>query len=86
MPEQNNSFTEVNRRRWVRYCTVFLVLLAALGAIMVLNINIGSVRISVAEIARAVGYESQSKLTKAFQDLEQISPTAYRRQQRENQG
>ncbi len=52
MPEQNNSFTEVNRRRWVRYCTVFLVLLAALGAIMVLNINIGSVRISVAEIAR----------------------------------
>ena len=41
---------------------------------------------SVADIARAVGYESQSKLTKAFQDLEQISPTAYRRQQRENQG
>ena len=40
----------------------------------------------VAEIARRVGYESQSKFTGAFRELEQVSPTEYRRQQRKNQG
>ncbi len=40
---------------------------------------------TVAEIARAVGYESQSKFTSAFRDVTQVLPTAYRRQQRENQ-
>ena len=39
---------------------------------------------SVAEIARAVGYESQSKFTRAFREVEGISPTEYRREQREN--
>ena len=38
----------------------------------------------VAEIARRVGYESQSKFTGAFRDLEKVSPTEYRRQQRKN--
>ena len=37
---------------------------------------------SVAEIARAVGYESQSKFSRAFQDVNQVLPTEYRRQQR----
>ena len=39
---------------------------------------------SVAEIARAVGYESQSKFTRAFREVEGVSPTEYRREQREN--
>lgn len=38
----------------------------------------------VAEIARRVGYESQSKFTVAFRDLEKVSPTEYRRQHRRN--
>ena len=38
----------------------------------------------VAAIARRVGYESQGKFTGAFRDLEQVSPTEYRRQQRKN--
>ena len=37
---------------------------------------------SVAEIARLVGYESQSKFSRAFQDVHQTLPTEYRRQQR----
>ena len=41
---------------------------------------------TVAQIARAVGYESQSKFTQAFREVEQVSPTEYRRQQRKNQG
>ena len=41
---------------------------------------------AVAEIARSVGYESQSKFTQAFRDLEKVSPTEYRRQQRKNRG
>lgn len=40
---------------------------------------------TVAEVARAVGYESQSKFTKAFQDVAQVLPSSYRRQQRKNQ-
>ena len=39
-------------RRRVLYCVVFIALLAALCAITVLNINIGSVPISVGEIVR----------------------------------
>ena len=41
---------------------------------------------TVAEIARSVGYESQSKFTRAFQEIEKISPTVYRRQARQYQG
>ena len=35
---------------------------------------------SIAEIAAFVGYESQSKFTKAFKEVMQILPTAYRKQ------
>lgn len=35
---------------------------------------------SIASIARAVGYESQSKFTAAFKDIMKILPTDYRRQ------
>lgn len=35
---------------------------------------------SIAEIAAAVGYESQSKFTAAFKEVLQIIPTAYRKQ------
>ena len=35
---------------------------------------------SIAAIARAVGYESQSKFTAAFKDIMKILPTDYRRQ------
>lgn len=35
---------------------------------------------SVAAVARAVGYESQSKFTAAFKDIMKILPTDYRRQ------
>src|SRR5699024_7430875 len=35
---------------------------------------------SVADIARSVGYESQSKFSAAFKDIMKILPTDYRRQ------
>ena len=35
---------------------------------------------SMAQIARAVGYESQSKFTTAFKEFYQTLPTEYRRQ------
>lgn len=38
---------------------------------------------SIAEIAASVGYKSQSKFTKAFKDIMQISPVAYRKQYRD---
>ena len=37
---------------------------------------------SIADIAAAVGYESQGKFTKAFKDVAQALPTEYRRQHR----
>lgn len=37
---------------------------------------------SIAEIAASVGYESQSKFTKAFKEVMQILPSAYRKQYR----
>ena len=36
--------------------------------------------LSIAAIARAVGYESQSKFSAAFKDIMKILPTDYRRQ------
>ena len=44
----------VSLRRKTRYTAVFLGLLLALCAIAVLNINIGSVPISVGEIAKII--------------------------------
>ena len=44
----------VNLKRKTRYTAVFLGLLLALCAITVLNINIGSVPISVGEIAKII--------------------------------
>lgn len=41
---------------------------------------------SVAAIAAAVGYGSQSKFTSAFRDVTRVSPTEYRRQFWENGG
>jgi len=38
---------------------------------------------TIAEIAIAVGYESQSKFTKAFRDIMKILPTEYRKQYKE---
>ena len=35
---------------------------------------------SIASVARAVGYESQSKFSAAFKDIMKILPTDYRRQ------
>ena len=37
---------------------------------------------SIADIAAAVGYESQGKFTKAFKAVAQALPTEYRRQHR----
>ena len=37
---------------------------------------------SIADIAAAVGYESQGKFTKAFKDVAQARPTESRRQHR----
>lgn len=37
---------------------------------------------SIADIAAAVGYESQGKFTNAFKDVAQVLPTEYRRQHR----
>ena len=48
MQTQNN----VNLRRRARYSLVFLVLAIAFCAIIVLNINVGSVPIPMSEIAR----------------------------------
>ena len=39
---------------------------------------------SVAAIAGQVGYESQSKFAKAFQEVFQVPPTQYRREMRQN--
>ena len=39
---------------------------------------------SVAAIAGQVGYESQSKFAKAFQEIFQVPPTQYRREMRQN--
>ncbi len=36
--------------------------------------------VSIADVARAVGYESQSKFSAAFKDIMKILPTDYRRQ------
>lgn len=38
--------------------------------------------LSISDIARAVGYESQSKFSAAFKDIKKILPTDYRRQYR----
>ena len=35
---------------------------------------------SIAEVAAAVGYESQSKFSAAFKEVFQVLPTAYRKQ------
>ena len=35
---------------------------------------------SISSIARAVGYESQSKFSSAFKDIMDILPTEYRKQ------
>ena len=54
MTDRYYNFTEQNRRRWLRYGVVFAALAAAFLVITVLNINIGSVPISVREIARII--------------------------------
>ena len=46
------SIRGVGLRRGMRYTCVFLLLLAALCVITILNINIGSVHISVSQIAQ----------------------------------
>ena len=48
---QTDSYDILKRR--LRYETVFVLLIAAFCVITVLNINIGSVPISVREIARS---------------------------------
>ena len=54
MQHSVNDLTSVNLRRRTRYAGVFLILLAAFCVIVVLNINIGSVPIAVAKIARII--------------------------------
>ena len=48
------QYTLINLRRKTRYGVVFLGLLLALCVITVLNINIGSVPISVSEIIKII--------------------------------
>ncbi len=52
MEEKGPGYLRENRRRRLRYESVFLVLLLAACVIVVLNINIGSVAIRLDEIAR----------------------------------
>ncbi|MBR2783606.1 MAG: iron ABC transporter permease [Firmicutes bacterium] len=54
MTDRYYNFTEENRRRWLRYAVVFIALTVAVLVITVLNINIGSVPISVPDIARII--------------------------------
>lgn len=51
---QTGTFRSDNFRRRTRYTIVFIVLLAALFAIIIININTGNVKISVGEILRII--------------------------------
>ena len=54
MQHSVSEITGANLRRRTRYAGVFLFLLAAFCAIVVLNINIGSVPIPVSKIAKII--------------------------------
>ena len=51
---QVSTFRKENFKRRTRYTAVFIVLLAALFVVIILNINTGNVNISVGQILRII--------------------------------